>query len=78
MWGYKIKKRVKELFDMKLRHSTLYPLLNQLQSRGFLASTEQREAGRTRKVYTITRKGIQYLKGYHDTLREQLKNLDIK
>ncbi len=78
MWGYKIKKQVKELFDVKLRHSALYPLLNDLESKGFLTSVEKRRAGRTRKVYTLSRKGMQYLDAYYSTLGKQINNSDIK
>ncbi|MDH5459892.1 MAG: PadR family transcriptional regulator [Candidatus Bathyarchaeota archaeon] len=78
MWGYKIKKQVEALFGIKLRHGALYPLLNTLEQKGFLTSQKQKQKGRTRKVYTITRKGIQYLEAYNSILKEQIKSLDIK
>lgn len=78
MWGYKIKKQVKTLFDLKLRHGALYPLLNTLEQKGFLTSKKQRKGGRTRKVYTITRKGIQYVQAYNHILKEQIECSDIK
>jgi len=56
-WGYNIKKKVEEKYDVKLRHGTLYPLLNMLEQRGFLTSYKQSEKGRTRKIYKITEKG---------------------
>ena len=78
MWGYRIKKQVEEKFNVKLRHGALYPLLNSLEKKGFLTSQKQQHGGRTRKVYTITRKGIQYLEAYNSILKEQLEGLDIK
>jgi len=78
MWGYKIKKQVETLFGVKLRHGALYPLLNTLKHKGFLTSKKQRQRGRTRKVYTITRKGIQYIEAYNSILKEQLECSDIK
>jgi len=78
MWGYKIKKQVEALFGVKLRHGALYPLLNTLERKGFLTSKKQRQGGRTRKVYTITRKGIQYIETYNSILKEQLECSDIK
>jgi PadR family transcriptional regulator PadR len=78
MWGYKIKKQVETKFGVKLRHGALYPLLNALEKKGFLTSEKQRHGGRTRKVYTITRKGKQYLETYNSILREQLEGPDIK
>jgi DNA-binding PadR family transcriptional regulator len=78
IWGYRIKKQAKALFEVKLRNSTLYPLLNDLERKGFLTSTKQQKTGRTRKVYTLTRKGIRYLEAYYSTLREQIQKSDIK
>ena len=78
MWGYRIKKQVEQKFNVKLRHGALYPLLNSLEEKGFLTSQKQKHGGRTRKVYTITRKGIQYLNAYNSILKEQLQGLDIK
>ena len=78
MWGYKIKKQVEAIFGVKLRHGALYPLLNALEQKGFLTSEKQRHGGRTRRVYTITRKGKQYIEAYNSTLKEQLEGLDIE
>jgi DNA-binding PadR family transcriptional regulator len=74
IWGYRIKKRVETDFHIKLGHGTLYPMLNSLEQRGFLMSRKQRESGRDRKVYTITKEGERYLQSYSAVLREQLKN----
>jgi PadR family transcriptional regulator PadR len=78
MWGYKIKKVVEALFGVRLRHGALYPLLNKLEQKGFLTSEKQKQRGRTRKVYTTTRKGKQYIEAYTDILKEQIKGSDIK
>ena len=78
MWGYKIKKVVEALFGVRLRHGALYPLLNKLEQKGFLTSENQKQGGRTRKVYTITRKGKQYIEAYAGILKEQLEGIDIK
>jgi len=78
MWGYKIKKVVEALFGVKLRHGALYPLLNNLERKGFLTGEKQKQGGRTRKVYTITRKGKQYIEAYTDILKEQIQKVDIR
>jgi len=78
MWGYRIKKQVEAKFDVKLRHGALYPLLNTLEQKGFLTSEKQQHGGRTRKVYTITRKGMQYLEAYNSILKEQIECCDVK
>jgi DNA-binding PadR family transcriptional regulator len=78
MWGYGIKKQVETDFGIKLRHSTLYPLLNGLEQEGFLTSQKEQQKGRTRKVYEITLKGEQYLETYVSILREQIRGRKSK
>ena len=74
MWGYKIKKTVESDLDIKLRHGALYPMLNHLEREGFVTSQKQQQQGRSRKVYTLTEKGNQYLESYYSVLKEQIKN----
>lgn len=78
MWGYKIKKQAEAKFDVKLRHGALYPLLNNLERQGFLTSNKQQQGGRTRKVYSITRKGQECITTYQHILKEQIQGNDIK
>jgi len=78
LWGYKIKKKVETKFHIKLRHGALYPTLNSLEQKGFLASQKQTAGGRARKIYTITKKGTEYLQSYCDTLKEQIEGEDLK
>jgi DNA-binding PadR family transcriptional regulator len=78
MWGYMIKKQAEKKFGVKLRHGALYPLLNTLERESFLSSQSQRQDGRTRKVYTLTNKGKQYLEAYSNILKEQLHRQDLK
>jgi DNA-binding PadR family transcriptional regulator len=78
MWGYMIKKEAETRFSVTLRHGALYPLLNRLENDSFLMSQKQPKGGRTRKVYTITEKGEQYVDAYYTILREQIRRQDIK
>ena len=78
MWGYKVIKNIEKLFGVKIRHGALYPLLNSLETNGFVRSKKLAQGGRVRKVYEITPKGIQLVDSYYDFLREQLQRLDIK
>jgi len=78
MWGYKIIKETERLFDVKLRHGALYPLLHSLEVKGFLRSKREVKEGRVRKVYEITSKGIQLIDSYHDFLKEQLTTSKLK
>jgi len=78
MWGYMIKKQAETRFSVTLRHGALYPLLNSLEKESFLTSQKQSKGGRTRKVYTITQKGKQYLEAYDEILKEQIGQEDIR
>jgi len=78
LWGYKIKKKMEANFQVKLRHGALYPMLNQLEQKGFLTSQRQTKGGRARKVYTITKKGKEYLQSYYSILKGQIKDEDLK
>jgi PadR family transcriptional regulator PadR len=78
MWGYMIKKQAELRFSVTLRHGALYPLLNRLEKESFLTSQQETKGGRTRKVYTITKKSEQYLEAYNDILKEQLRDKDVK
>ena len=77
-WGYMIKKRAETRFGVKLGHGALYPLLNTLEKESFVTSQKQPHRGRTRRVYTITKKGEQYLKTYNSILEEQVKGRDLE
>ena len=72
MWGYKMIKIVEEKYGIKLRHGALYPLLNNLEKKGFLRSKKKTKKGRVRKIYEITSKGIQLVDAYNEFLREQI------
>jgi len=78
MWGYKIIKKTEDLFEIKLRHGTLYPLLNTLEAEGYTRSENITKKGRKRKVYEITPKGTKLVDTYHEVLKEQLEKLDLQ
>jgi PadR family transcriptional regulator PadR len=78
LWGYRIKKQAEADFHIKLRHGALYPMLNRLERQGFLTSQKQRQGGRSRKVYTITKNGKEYLESYYNVLKGQLESTDHK
>ncbi len=72
LWGYKIKKKVEEDLHIRLRHGALYPMLNSLERRGFLISQREQKDGRSRKVYAVTNKGVEYLYSYYTIINEQI------
>ena len=75
-WGYKIKKQIEAFSGLKIRHGALYPLLKKLENKGLIKSQKQQQGKRTRKVYTITERGREYLKAYNAILKEQVLILE--
>jgi DNA-binding PadR family transcriptional regulator len=78
MWGYKIIKKTQRLFEVKLRHGALYPLLNRLEAEEYVRGKKITKKGRVRKVYYIAPKGKQLIETYNQCLKEQLEDLDIR
>ncbi|KON33434.1 MAG: hypothetical protein AC479_04460 [miscellaneous Crenarchaeota group-6 archaeon AD8-1] len=77
LWGYKIKKFIETTYGIKIRHSILYPTLNELEKNGFLDSQKKTKSGRVRKVYKITEKGKKYIESYYYILNDQIHNKDL-
>jgi PadR family transcriptional regulator PadR len=71
-WGYKIMRKIKEDHSVAIRHSSLYPLLNDLEREGLLRSRESKKYGRTRRIYSVTSKGEVYIDTYRYIFNELL------
>lgn len=64
MYGYELAEALDRRSDgvLALGHSSLYPLLYNLESKGLIEGREPREAGgRTRKYYAVTAEGRRWL-----------------
>lgn len=63
MYGYEmietLKGRSQNVFELKA--GTLYPLLHQMQEKGFLTSYEKEAPPKARKYYSITKEGKKQL-----------------
>jgi DNA-binding PadR family transcriptional regulator len=55
--GYELIKEVKRLTGQKLKPGVLYPLLYQLEGKGFLAGEWVKKGRRELKCYRLTEKG---------------------
>jgi len=55
--GYKIIKTLRKRFHVYFGPSTIYPLLNTLEKKGYVKSQWQLHPDRPRKTYIITEKG---------------------
>ena len=65
MYGYELAEALDRASDgvLALGHSTLYPLLYNLESKGLVRQRSPRTAGgRTRKYYAVTAEGRQWLR----------------
>jgi len=71
-WGYNIIKKTETEYNVKLRHGALYPMLNELETKGLVKSRRELQKGRARKVYEITEAGRQLLDAYYDFVRQHL------
>ena len=64
MYGYEmidtLESRSNHVFSLKA--GTLYPLLHSLEEKGYLTAHENEVNGKTRKYYSITKNGRNYLK----------------
>ena len=63
MYGYEmietLRKRSENIFELKA--GTLYPLLHQMEEKGFLISFEKEVSSKVRKYYSITKEGKKQL-----------------
>ena len=57
------------------QHGTLYPILHRLEKDGLIQGGWDTSAGRQRKVYNITARGLEYLSGETRELKVLLVDL---
>jgi len=65
--GYRIIQDVRKVYDIYFGPSTIYPILNQLETAGYLTSKWEDLNDRPRKVYTITEKGKKLIEKASDS-----------
>lgn len=62
-YGYEmietLRERSQNVFELKA--GTLYPLLHSMEEKGYLTGYEKDAAGKTRKYYRVTEKGLRVL-----------------
>jgi PadR family transcriptional regulator PadR len=77
MHGYQIIIEVKKAFRVYFGPSTIYPLLNSLEEKGYVKSEWIMITGRPRKVYTLTTIGESLLRSTEETLNLICRKLGI-
>ena len=68
MHGYQIITKIRKNFGVYFGPSTVYPLLNTLEKKGFVKSEWNMNAERPRKIYNLTSNGQNMLNFTEDSL----------
>ena len=74
-YGYKITQDVRQAIEVS--ESTLYPVLRRLQKEDCLEVYDLEFAGRNRRYYKITDRGMAQLKLYKDEWESYYKKINI-
>jgi len=69
MHGYQIITRIRKTFGVYFGPSTIYPLLNALEKKGYVKSEWNMSNERPRKVYELTTEGQNLLNFTEDSLK---------
>jgi len=80
MHGYQIIASIRKNFGVYFGPSTIYPLLNALEAKGYIKSEWNLENDRPRKVYGLTMEGEKLLSFTEDSLNHichKLSNLSV-
>ena len=75
MHGYQIITNIRKNFGVYLGPSTVYPMLNALEKKGYLTSEWNMNSERPRKVYTLTVDGQSILKFTEGSLNLICRNM---
>jgi DNA-binding PadR family transcriptional regulator len=77
MHGYEIITSIRKDYGINFGPSTIYPLLNTLEKKGYLESAWDMSTERPRKVYRLTENGRNILAYSEGALFSFCKNLSI-
>lgn len=75
MHGYEIITKIRKAFGVYFGPSTIYPLLGQLEKKGYVKSTWNMDFERPRKMYDLTNDGKSVLNYTESSLNFICKNL---
>lgn len=76
-WGYAIIGEVNKMYGIKKGPSTVYPLLDLLETNGFVRGKWRLEGGRRKRIYEITPSGIELIDSFYEFLKGQLSIFDF-
>jgi len=75
--GYGLFKELEKKFKWKPSCGTLYPVLNELETGGFVDGRETVECGRFKKIYSLTSEGKELLGRLSADLRNSVKMISF-
>jgi DNA-binding PadR family transcriptional regulator len=75
MHGYQVITKIRKSFGVYFGPSTIYPLLSQMEKKGYLSSNWNMNTDRPRKIYTITNEGQNMLNFTENSLRIMTKKI---
>jgi DNA-binding PadR family transcriptional regulator len=75
MHGYQVITKIRKGFGVYFGPSTIYPLLGQLEKKGYVKSTWNMDSERPRKVYSLTSEGKNILNFSESSLNLICKNM---
>jgi PadR family transcriptional regulator PadR len=58
LWGYRLMTLLNERYGVRVRPPTIYPMLDLMESEGFIVGEEAVSGKRKRKIYRVTEKGL--------------------
>jgi DNA-binding PadR family transcriptional regulator len=76
MHGYQLITKIRKDFGVYFGPSTIYPLLGQLEKKGYMKSAWNMDHERPRKVYSLTHEGKSLLSYTESSLNLICKNLE--
>jgi len=71
--GYGLFKELEKKFHWKPSCGTLYPVLNDLEAKGYIDGRETVECGRFKKIYSLTLNGKTLLEKMSTDMKNSLK-----
>lgn len=77
MHGYQIITKIRKNFGIYFGPSTIYPLLNTLEKKGYVSSTWDMSHDRPRKIYNLTSDGKSMLNFTEESLNLICKKIAI-
>jgi DNA-binding PadR family transcriptional regulator len=73
--GYEILKRFEELFNVSYPTSVLYPILREMERKGYVQSEWKKTGERKKRLYALTSRGKDILEYSHTIMDEPAKKI---